>query len=408
MEPTNQENITNTPSSEIQSQTPPQPKKPGFNKRIIIVASIVIAVSVIVAGLIIVYIFKDSLLGNAERENISAPSPQNSKMSYTNDYWGFSVKYPRDWFFNEGQSGQYYSFASYNQEDYPVGYIPNKQQLNMIVRILNESVYDRYASPTAKIKDIGGFDAIEVDERSKLGPRDRDIIRKYNSEEMLNYHYTQSYYIKRNGYTFAIVADRADSVLIANFDEFVSDFQFTKMRGYIRETENPPEGKLYSQDVKLGYIFEYPGNFTVKGDSYAAFFYPPTTETNPLFAPYIKVEPISNSYNDSELFEENIIRIASDFCAADGPMGSTYCPREKIKIRKFKNKYNVEGHEVNRVEVNESYLGPGSKTEQEQILYVYKLDAPDNFMIVFAASSPELTNELQTIAETFRYLPIKK
>ena len=89
-------------------------------------------------------------------------------------------------------------------------------------------------------------------------------------------------------------------------------------------------------------------------------------------------------------------------------MGSTYCPREKIKIRKFKNKYNVEGHEVNRVEVNESYLGPGSKTEQEQILYVYKLDAPDNFMIVFAASSPELTNELQTIAETFRYLPIKK
>ncbi|MBI4092136.1 MAG: hypothetical protein HY427_02970 [Candidatus Levybacteria bacterium] len=409
MEPTTQENITNTPNIQPQFQTPPQPRKPAFNKRTAILASTVIIALVIIVG-IIGYIFKDYLflLGVERKDPTPTAFLQDTKKTYANDYWGFSVKYPKNWFFNEGQSGQYYSFASYNQEDYPVGYIPNKQNLNMIVRILNESAYDRYASPTAKIREISGLEAIEVEERSALGPRDRDIIRKYNSEEMLNDHYTRSYYIKRNGYAFAIIADRADSALISNFDEFVSDFQFTKTREYMSETGNPPKGKFYSQDVKLGYIFEYPGNFTVKGDSYAAFFYPPTTEMNPLFAPYIKVEPIDNIYNDSELFEENIIQVASGFCDASGPTGSTYCPKESIALKKFMNKYNAEGYEVQRIRVNESYLGSKSKTKQNETLFVYKLDTPDNFMIMFTASEPEINNELKEIAETFKYLPIKE
>ena len=407
MEPTNQQSV-DIPNVQHQSQPIDQPGKPNFDKRFILIIVAVIIVAIVSVGLIVGYVFKDLLFGNTERKDTSAVAPQDTKIAYLNDYWGFSVKYPKDWFFNKGGSGRYYSFASYNQDDYPVGYIPNKQQLNMIVRIMDESVYDRAASGSAKIKEIGNLKAIEEDARSELGPRDRDIIRKYNSGELLNDHYTRSYYVKRNGYTFAIIADRADSILLSNFEEFVSDFQFTKMMEYVSVTGIPPDGKLYSQDVKLGYIFEYPSNFSIREITYATLFYPPSEEKNILIAPNIEAQPISNTYNDSENFETNIIRIASDFCAADGPMGSMYCPKEGITLKKFKNKYNVEGYEVYRVEIHESYLGTGSKTEQRETLFVYKLDVPDNFMLMFTASTPEINNEMKEITETFRYLPIKK
>ena len=86
---------------------PPQPEKPAFNKRIVVVSIAVIAL-VIIAG-IIGYIFKDYLLGNAERENptttvvnLATPTPtpaDNLPKStlYKNEQFQYEFEYPTNW-----------------------------------------------------------------------------------------------------------------------------------------------------------------------------------------------------------------------------------------------------------------------------------------------------------------------
>ncbi|MEW6088074.1 MAG: hypothetical protein AB1498_07180 [bacterium] len=63
------------------------------------------------------------------------------KSIYQNNYWGFIVKYPKDWYACAGTRGDAYYFESYDSKDLDASwYIPNQDQLRIEVSIIPKDV----------------------------------------------------------------------------------------------------------------------------------------------------------------------------------------------------------------------------------------------------------------------------
>lgn len=343
---------------------------------------------------------------------------KDDKLTYKNSYWGYEVKYSRNWFLWESESGYSVFIASYDGKDSNTWYVPTQNQLKIEIFVIPKDMglnFNR-ANPDYLIKEsegplINGEKSKEVYQKSPLSSYELAWQKKNNTPQFQieRGRYTLQYITRHNGFTFDIVMEPADSILIDDFKELSKSFKFVpRSPQYKPRTDKPPNKTYLYQNVRLGFSFEYSNDwfFSSIDDGIGALRKKEYANISDSY-PYdvITVRLASKLNADAGIFEKDIVKFASLICAADGPNGSQFCPKESISLETFVNKYGEKGYKIHRTKIVKQFKLSGEETnETKEVLIVYKIETPDYFAILFSADDPKYEEQMLEIATSLKYL----
>ena len=334
------------------------------------------------------------------------------KSIYQSDYWGFAVKYAKDWHAWAFMSGNTYCFASYDGRDKDDWYIPNQEQLRIEVSVIPKDMGAGYKNAHIE-SNSKKIDALLIDGEKSVEIHEKRSVSGYELNRQQHFGIPQSQIIKghdilryitvHNGYTYIISAEPSNSILISEFKNFIMDFKFIKRKGYLPRSEPPIPGNAYYEDTLRGFTFEYPID--------APFRNFPSSDGGVIDKYGIVLDPVSNSDAETGNFGKDIKRYASLSCSADGPTGSVYCPEEDIRMEEFINKNNIKGVKVYRKKIEERYTETAAtSTIYNDVVITYPVKVPGYFAVAFSVddSSAKNIEMLVNIANTFKYLRLSQ
>ncbi len=177
-----------------------------------------------------------------------------------------------------------------------------------------------------------------------------------------------------------------------------------------RHGDGPTPKRATVRNVELGYEFEYPDDLRFrKFPSLEGGGFMPAAlgEIDPRGNEVIFVE-VRRDWRQARDFETFL---ADDVggCDADGPFASQRCPRESVRLEKFRNGTEEEGYRIRRKRVVELFADNGATITEEadDLLVAYEIERRGGpaGAVVFHAGDRRWIGKMLEIAGTYRRLP---
>ncbi len=389
-----------------------------------------IAAIVIVAVLLVVVIFV-SLYGARIRKNIFSTQQaqvnsagQNTSgadmQTYSNDYFGYQVSYPKDWSSAYDNHG---FFANDNLPGVggPISFGSNDLQINVAASSslvgglrddTNPALY--HDGPT-----IGGEKSREALPQPEANP---NIIR---------------YSFSHDGYVYLINAELKDQKFINKLDDFLSSFKFINRpehRYRYSARNNPPSpGHKFFEDKDLGYTFEYADSWMAEDIA--------TCGEDAFNGVAIRNFIAGCGNSDFQLIQNNknmeftvgalgktgsggtiegmLKNNAS--CDISGPPGNfdISCPTEDMRTEEFINSNGIKGIKLHRKVIDFAYDPSNQKillNDDVSVFFNLASDPKDVSGVEFGIDQPynydkkayqELKKQMLAAADSFNYLQAK-
>jgi hypothetical protein len=405
-----------------------------------------IAFIILASLLMSLFFWKFNQLSNYQGNKIVEQKIETGSKTFTNNYWGFRVSYPKDWHVVESDDSGIYYFVSYSDKskDKELMFPPNQNEFRIKVSI-KQSVSSKDTANKNDYSD-GLLISGEKSEKAIFYQRplsgydgNRALSAGLTREQINKGHSILQYVIRHNGYTYTLEGEPADSKILSEFDDFLHNFRFIERIEYSSQSQMPQEGNKVYEDKALGYSFEYPSDWYVYNDElvcddnggdnrlsstgsmWVENFERPNCENIDQINSVnesakllrFKVDSLGKIEDKSSL-EQELKQYAA--CDISGPPmnGDISCPEENMKIEEFTNNNGIKGIKLLRKVIYSTNPG-NEKVINNDFLIAFKLSSDlQNYKsaILFSPDDPTISNaavkkKILEMANTFDYLQRK-
>lgn len=158
--------------------------------------------------------------------------------------------------------------------------------------------------------------------------------------------------------------------------------EIKELKKEISDLKTSLGSKTYTNKL-FGFEFDYPEDYSFKESD-------PVTPTFILLGKKTDqktiwlVEVSVNPDTDYASFNEYVVNLARNHCAADGPMGSVYCT-DIIQQKPLMNKNDISGYEIYITEVFDFYQENERKIEEKMRgpIFIFELSQKDFFRAIY-------------------------
>ncbi|MDO8497579.1 MAG: PsbP-related protein [bacterium] len=341
---------------------------------------------------------KSAEMTRTQRVSLSAGQELTS---YTDNYYGFSLKYPKQW--HTWQLGRNnFIYQSYDGTGKDGWYVPNKDEIQIELSVWRKGEDDMYIKGPKQfiIKEvvgpyIDGNPSVEIHTKSPLSGYEINRYENFGlSQSLVNKNHEQlRYVVTKNDFIYTISIEPEQSDLIKEFNTFLSNIRFVAPAHYLSRSSSSGSNSQYYEDTYVGYTFDYPSGASVSASQ-------GSHQYGSIKNPSLTFRLISRPPDTSREFKRDIVTDVP--CEADGPMGSVRCPPEYMKTEEFTNKNSVNGVKIYRKMITTFYGKPDRISEKDDFIIAYPLDNPEYYAIVFEGEGDAAS--LENVATTFNYL----